>query len=76
MKEKAQPRFFDGHKFIRLSDLPKHQASQFSSWTSTQLNSMEIAEMMPVVNDLVNYEDYSFWFDYHYMTEKDMNELI
>lgn len=48
----------------------------FSSWTSTQLSPLTLVEMMPVVNDLVNYDDYSFWFDYHYVTDRNMDELI
>lgn len=76
MKEKVQPRFFEGQKFVRLSELPKQQASLFSSWTSTQLSPLTLVEMMPVVNDMVSYDDYSFWFDYHYVIEKDMDELI
>lgn len=76
MKEKIQPQFVDGLKFVRLSDLPVQQASMFSSWTSTQISTVTITEMMPVVNDLVNYDDYSFWFDYHYVTESDLDELI
>lgn len=76
MKEKVQPRFFDGFKFVRLSDLPQHQAYLFSSWTATSPIPVTSAEVMFPDNDIVNYDDYSFWFDYHYVTEKDLDELI
>lgn len=75
MKEKVLPRYFDGYKFVRLSDLPQHQAHLFSSWTST-ITGPAPTELMVADNDIVSYDDYSFWFDYHYVTEKDLDELI
>ncbi len=76
MKEKVQPRYFDGIKFLRLSDLPPQQAMLFAGWTSNALSSGLPSDLSQEKADIVRYEDYDFWFDYHYLTEKDMDELL
>lgn len=77
MDRKALPRYFEGFKFLRLSDLPENQLSMFSSWTDVQIaknipSSFQVEEEA----DIVKYEDYDFWFDYHYLTLQNMDELI
>ena len=76
MKEKVQPRYFDGFKFVRISDLPAHQAMLFSGWT-LQTGDLKVpVDFSADKKDIVSYEDYDFWFDYHYLPEKDMDEQL
>ncbi len=75
MNRKVQPRFFDGFKFLRISDLPANQASLFQGWATP--NSFTVpTEVTSEKGDIVRYEDYDFWFDYHYSVEKDLDELL
>ncbi|MEM9324986.1 MAG: hypothetical protein AAGA85_05000 [Bacteroidota bacterium] len=76
MKGKVQPRYFDGFKYLRLSDLPPQQATLFSGWTSLTAHSQVPKDVFSEKQDIVRYEDYDFWFDYHYLTDKDMDELL
>ncbi len=76
MDKKVQPRYFDGFKFLRLSDLPANQASMFQGWVSGTAGLSLPSEIKAEKEDIVQYDDYDFWFDYHYLTEKDLDELI
>jgi len=75
MNRKVQPRFFDGFKFLRLSDLPANQASLFQGWVQPA-SKATISDLGGEQGDIIQYEDYDFWFDYHYLTEKDLDELL
>lgn len=76
MESKVQPRFFDGIKFLRCSDLPSNQAIMFNAWvTLDQLNTLNF-DADKESDDIIRYEEYDFWFDHHYLVSKDMDELI
>ncbi len=72
MNRKASPQYFDGHKFITISDLPVDQSSMFSKWIRTdsfipnRINGEK----------LIKYEDYEHWFELHYTTEKNLDQLL
>lgn len=73
---KISPNFFDGVKYISLYDLPNEQVQLFSEWVSTSsfVNPTESHKIGSP--DLVHYEDYEYWFDHHYLVEKDRDHLI
>ena len=73
MIQKISPIYFDGHKIIRLSDLPNDQNHLFSDWIN---NDAFVSLEGMTENDCVQYEDYEFWFVNYYVAEKDLNYLI
>ena len=73
---KATPHYFEGIKFISLSDLPVEQVRMFSGWVSTAsfVNRDQSARIG--TQDLVKYEEYEYWFDNHYLAEKDWDQIL
>lgn len=72
MNRKVSPKYFDGIKFIMMSDLPPNQVSMFSDWVSS-------GSFIPrrVGNErLIKYEDYEIWYDLYYATEKDLDQYL
>ncbi len=76
MDRKVQPRFYDGFKFLRKSDLPAQQASLFEGWVGHKTADAIPADIRRSQEDIIQYDDYDFWFDYHYLVEKDLDELL
>ena len=74
MNRKIQPRFIDGMKYIHLSDLPSTQISMFSGWVQTnrELLSTAAEEM----KDAIAYDDYDYWYDYHFLTTQNLDDLL
>ena len=74
MNQKVQPRFIDGAKYIHLSDLPETQVSMFRGWYTLPANIAN--EIKSESQDFIEYEEYDYWFDYHYLTIQNLDELI
>ena len=73
MTHKASPIFFDGNKIVRLSDLPLNQAHLFSGWI-TRSSYIRLGEKNDY--DCVSYDQYEYWYQNHFHTETELNELI
>lgn len=73
MTHKASPIYYEGHKVVRISDLPFTQASLFSGWT-TLAHFISLTEKTDL--DCVKYEDYEYWYQNYFVGEQDLNELI
>ena len=73
MTRKAAPIFYEGHKIVRLSDLPFGQSTLFSGWIKPT-NYVVLGERNDY--DCVKYEDYEYWYQNHFMTEKDLDNII
>lgn len=73
MTHKASPIFYNGNKIVRLSDLPTMQAHLFSGWI--QLSSYVVLGERNDY-DCVKYEDYEYWYQNYFMTEKNLDDLI
>ncbi len=55
-----------------MSDLPSNQLNQFSNWVSTDnFVANEYGS-----EQLVKYEYYEYWYDIHFATEKDLDQLL
>jgi hypothetical protein len=76
METKLSPRFFEGVKYISLYDLPHDQVNMFSEWVSTSGYVNQQTSSRIGSNDLVHYEDYEYWFNNHYLTEKDWDQIL
>ena len=72
MDRKVSPKYYDGHKFVMLSDLPLDQISMFSDWVSTE----SFVPDQFGSEKLIKYEHYEYWFDIHFATEKDVDQLL
>ena len=73
MTRKALPIFYEGSKILRISDLPQRQSTLFSGWLQpSQL--LTINEKKDP--DLVSYEDYEYWYQNCFMTEKSLENFI
>lgn len=76
MESKATPCYFEGIKYIPMSDLPIDQVRLFTGWVSTD-SFVNQAESSKIGNtDLIKYEDYEYWFDNHYLAEKDWDQML
>lgn len=73
MTHKASPIFYEGTKIVRLSDLPGNQAHLFSGWIHLS-SYITLGERNDY--DCVRYEDYEYWYQNHFMTEIDLDEMI
>ncbi len=73
MNRKAAPIFYEGSKILRISDLPASQSTLFSGWLSPQ-NFILLGETNDY--DCVSYGDYEYWYQYHYITEKDLDNIL
>ena len=73
MNRKASPIFYEGNKILRISDLPTGQSSLFSGWLSPS-NFLAFGESNDY--DCVKYDDYEYWYQHHYISEKDMDNII
>jgi hypothetical protein len=76
METKATPRFFEGIKYIPSTDLPNDQLRLFTGWASAASYLDKAGVSMIGSSDLIKYEDYEYWFDNYYLTEKDWDQLI
>lgn len=59
---KLSPNFFNGLKFIQMSELPTEQSKGLFAWLTRKGISTLKTEGM-VINDCVDYDDYEYWFD-------------
>lgn len=58
---KVSPTFFEGFKFVRISDLPEDQSTGLFSWlTRRGIKTLKVDSL--VINDCVDYDDYDYWF--------------
>lgn len=73
MTRKASAIYHDGNKIIRLSDLPMNQAHLFSGWIQKG-SYVKLGDKNDF--DCVQYEDYEYWYQYYYVTEKDLDNVI
>lgn len=73
MTRKATPIFYEGTKIVRISDLPFSQSTLFSGWLSSA-NYVILGETNDY--DCVKYEDYEYWYQNHFMTEKDLDSWL
>lgn len=73
MTRKASPIFYEGQKIVRLSDLPFTQSTLFSGWI-TPAHFVLLGERND--HDCVKYDDYEYWYQNHFVGERDFNELI
>ncbi|MEQ8713244.1 MAG: hypothetical protein RIC80_09505 [Cyclobacteriaceae bacterium] len=59
---KSSPQYFDGFKFVRISDLPYDQSEQLASWIpQEELIKLDVDGLKII--DCVDYKDYNYWFD-------------
>lgn len=72
-KQKISPIYFQGHKIISVSDLPRDQYHLFSGWIRPDA-LLQISESEEL--DYVPYDDYEYWFQNYFIAEKDLNYLI
>ena len=73
MTRKVSAIFYEGTKMVRLSDLPHTQSHLFSGWI--QLDSyIKLGEKNEF--DCVRYEDYEYWYQNHFLTEKDLDNFL
>lgn len=73
MTRKASPIYFEGHKIVRISDLPFAQASLFSGWVQP---SSRLPLEKPGDQDCVRYEDYDYWYTNHFCAEQNLDEML
>ena len=73
MTRKASPIFYEGYKILRISDLPTTQSSLFSGWLQPS-QFLTINEKSDF--DLVNYDEYDYWYQNCFMTEKSLDNMI
>ncbi|MFY0607533.1 MAG: hypothetical protein JXR10_12525 [Cyclobacteriaceae bacterium] len=73
MNRKAIPIFYEGNKILRISDLPSSQFVLFSGWL-TPSHFLTLGETTDY--DCVSYDDYEHWYQYHYITEKEADNIL
>ncbi len=73
MTRKALPIYFEGNKIVRISDLPMAQSSLFSGWVQPS-QFLVMNEQKDL--DLVKYEEYEYWYQKYFMTEKDLDNIL
>lgn len=73
MTRKASPIFYEGNKIVRISDLPNGQSSLFSGWIQPS-DFVLLGERNDF--DCVKYEEYEFWYQNYFMTEKNLDNII
>jgi hypothetical protein len=73
MHRKASPIFHNGLKILRLSDLSYDQSHLFSAWIKPAY-FITLGDHND--HDCVSYENYEYWYQNHYVTEKDMDFMI
>jgi len=76
MIRKAAPRYFDGQKYVVLSDLPNAQEQMFVDWVSKASYLPDPAHFKENISELVKYEDYEYWYNQYYLTEKDLDSYL
>jgi len=76
MNRKVSPRYFDGQKYVVMSDLPIGQEQMFSNWVATSSYLPDPARASENFSELVKYEDYEYWFDQYFLTEKDLDQYF
>ena len=72
MDRKVSPKYYDGLKYLMMSDLPSSQITPFSEWVSTD----SFVTTKFTKEKLIKYEHYENWFDFHYATEKDLDQYL
>jgi len=73
MTRKAAPIFYEGNKIVRISDLPSGQSTLFSGWIRPS-DFVTLGERNDY--DCVKYEEYEFWYQHHFMTQRDLDTFI
>lgn len=76
MDRKVAPRYHDGQKYMVLSDLPFGQEQMFCDWVALSSFLPDPARATENFSELVRYEDYEYWFDQYFLTEKDMDHYF
>ncbi len=76
MRTKISPCFFDGIKYISIDDLPIDQNMMFSDWVTTSSYLLTPSQNKMGEKGLVKYEDYEYWFQNHYLAEKDWDQIL
>ncbi|WP_053406533.1 hypothetical protein [Persicobacter sp. CCB-QB2] len=62
-----------GFEFVRISELPIHQAGELLQWIPRNLiQSIKIDSQE--WKDCVPYADYDFWFDFHFEYQQNKAE--
>ncbi len=59
---KSNPQYFDGLKFVRISDLPAEQSEKLSSWIARS-DLLKLSIDGVAINDCIDYRDYNYWYD-------------
>ena len=72
MNRKASPYYVNGEKFVVLSEIPVAQQDRFTEWTTHSTATVPGYSKA----DLARYEDYEYWFELHYLAEKDIDQLL
>lgn len=72
MNRKASPYYLNGEKFVVMADIPVAQLDRFSQWRSHTSTRPPRFQGM----ELARYEDYEYWFELHYLAEKDIDHLL
>lgn len=73
MIRKASPIFFEGNKILRISDLPFGQSTLFSGWLKPT-DFVILGERNDF--DCVKYEDYEYWYQNHFIAERDLDSVL
>lgn len=68
---KAPPIFFEGTKLVRASDLPSPQSGLFAIWARTVNSPSSLRD-----GDMFRYEDYEYWYQNHYLTGQNLDNMI
>jgi hypothetical protein len=70
---KASPNFHQGINFIQISSLPYEQQELFGRWIPQSATmQMEINNIR--LPDCVEYQDYTYWFDFQYQNQNSLLE--
>lgn len=66
--EKVALTKYKGIEYIRIGELPKNQSEQIVEWLSKD-QVIKILTEEKLMDDCVQYADYSYWFDHVYKPE-------
>ena len=66
--EKVALSKYKGIEYIRISELPKDQSGQIVEWLSKG-QVIKILTKEQLMEDCVQYADYSYWFDHVFTPE-------
>ncbi len=67
---KINPHIDLGTGYVQLSKLPFDQSLQLRSWLP-MTSMINLSTQEGQVNDAIQYSEYEYWFDYHFMANQE-----